>query len=101
MGNIVSPCVYCSKRGNVKVSITGHEVYQPGTNYWFFYDKQMAVLKDTVGEKSSTEIGHFTAHQARVVMHLIMCRSCYDTKKYSFPKDHAVMYQWCFRVKNA
>ena len=99
MGNFL-PCAYCTKRGTVKVSLKGHETYEPGTNYWFFYDKQMAVLKDSIGERTDANIGFFTGSNTRITMHVIMCKSCYEHKACSLPKDHVVETKLCFRASS-
>ncbi len=98
MGNIMK-CSYCGSRATVNVTITGHDVYASGNNYWTFYDKQIVVLKDMVGEKPASDIGLFTSANRRVLMHIALCRKCYDTKRTTFPSDHVVQYRTCGWLK--
>ena len=92
-------CSYCGSRATVNVSVVGHDVYTNGNNYWSFYDKQMIVLKDMVGESATSDIGLFSSVDNRVLMHIAICKQCYDVKKTSYPSDHAVQFHTCGWLK--
>ncbi len=85
MGNMPT-CSYCTKRASKRVTVAGSEKHEPGTNFWFFHDKQIIVLRDMVGEPRSSEVGLFTTHEGRILMHLDMCAACLEARRSMLPQ---------------